>query len=415
MHAGRCEAWKWGTYSDDVYYEYDWQNSYPRIARDNGLPARLSGVIRNPSAKRLSNLSGRYCILAELECTTQKPCVPASHDGRILWPTGTFRTTLWNPEIDLLEQHGANYVVHRAWLYQREPILKDWAEWILYSLHSKAEPIEAWQRLILKHWSRALIGRFGMRYRSWEHFAVSPDFLVFMSTLITENTETTSELLQIGNDVFTSGELKEIDDGCPQVTGYIMSVARAKLWRASIAIGQANVYYMDTDSLIVDSNGHTAIQAGSDNPLFDGLRSKGRYNHIQIYGPRSIILDKRPTVAGMPKRSVEVEPRKWEGEVWRGATESIRLGESDSVRIRNSHFTMRYSDKRRAFDTDGSTIPYSLPSGTPSRKPNIRPNRYTEAVNNGYPAMLASSKATKHMPRSERTKRNGNSTVRPVP
>ncbi len=243
MHSGRCEAFRHGKNTRGPYYEYDWQNSYPRIARDADMPVRLCGTINNATSARMESLMGRYHVLAELEVTTQVPCVPAQHDGRTLWPVGTFNTTLWSPEIRLLLESGATFRVRRAWLYKKAPALREWAQWILSSLHDRSDTIEPWQKLILKHWSRALIGRFGMRYRSWEKYGTAPTSRVFMSQLCDMETGSQSELMQVGTDIFISGDMKEIDDGCPQITGYIMSEARVRLWRAYQSIGAQNVLY----------------------------------------------------------------------------------------------------------------------------------------------------------------------------
>jgi len=410
MHAGRCEAWRWGKYSGDVWYEYDWQNSYPRIARDSLLPTRLCGTVHEPSAKSLQSLISKYCVLAELEVTTDTPCVPASHDGRVIWPTGTFVTTLWDPEIRVLLGNGAAFRVRRAWLYKREPALKGWAEWILSSLHDPSDQVDPWQKLILKHWSRALIGRFGMRYRGWEKFGDAPDSRVYISDLINSDDGSKRELMQIGRDLFTSGDLKEIDDGCPQVTGYIMSEARAKLWRTAQRIGADHVFYMDTDSLLVDADGHKAIQDAAGAGDFDGLRSKLRVHSVHIYGPRSIILEKRPSVSGLPKSSAQLSAQTWTGDVWRGAMESVRQNEPDRVRISSTVFRLRYNDHRRAFNSDGTTLAYRLPEGKPDGKILHRPTRFEEAKSNGYPAMLAHSKTTKRMHRPEQA-RQGRGTV----
>jgi len=404
MHTGRCEAWKWGKYSGDTWFDYDWHNSYPRIARDTDLPTRLVGMVRSVSSSSLLALMEKYAVLAEVDVDTQLPCVPASHDDRTLWPVGTFCTTLWSPELALLLGSGADVRVRRAWLYKREPALRSWANWMLSSLHDKTDTVEPWKKLILKHWSRALIGRFGMRYSSWQPFAEAEDERIYISDWHNSEDGTSGEIMQVGRQVFTSGELAEIRDGCPQITSYIMSEARAKLWRVMQHIGQDSVWYTDTDSLIVNGDGHNAIMAADGRGDFDGLRLKHNYHRIVLYGPRSIICDKRPTVAGMPKRSRHNGNGKWTGEVWRGARESVRLEEHDKVRIQETAFQLRYNPRRRYFNSDGSTISYLLPDYTPAVKPIVRPNRWEEARQNGYPAMLASAQATKRMHRSERSK-----------
>jgi len=401
MYSGRCEAFRWGNQTKGPYYEYDWQNSYPRIARDNELPTRYIGRVTAPNPNSFGRLLRKYAVLAELEITTTVPCVPSEYDGRVLWPTGTFISTLWDPEISLLGEHGATFRVRRAWLYQRQPALKGWAEWILSSLHDRSDTIEPWKKLILKHWSRALIGRFGMRYTTWEHFATAPVSRVAISDLYNSDNGSMTELMQVGTDIYIAGDVKEIDDGCPQITGYVMSAARAKLWRAYSAIGSEHVLYVDTDSLIVDSNGHQTIQKGREDTLFDGLRSKGRYRNVHIYGPRAIICDRSPTVAGMPKCATKTGKNEYTGEVWRGGKESVRVGEHDSVRIRIRPFTLKYNEHRRAFLADGTTLPYKLPGYTPDGITVTRPTRREEAIENGYPSMLAYSQTPQSIVRPE--------------
>jgi hypothetical protein len=406
MHAGRAEAWRWGNIKREKIWEYDWSNSYPRIARDCALPQSLFGTLTGPSIETLETQWAKYCVLAEVEVTTNTPCVPTQYDGRTIWPTGSFRTTLWDPELRLLREAKATIRVFRAWLYKRAPILKDWAEWVLSSLHETEGSVEPWKKLILKHWSRSLIGRFGMRYRSWEYFADSPTSDIRISMLYDSDTGVTSELMQCGTKIFKLGEYQEINDGCPQITGYIMSEARAKLWRVAESTGHDDVYYMDTDSLIVNHKGHMHIQQQAGNRDYDGLRSKATYLSAHIYGPRSFVAGGKPTVSGLSKQATSIQPNVWQSEIWRGCKESIARGEYDRVTILLRNFTLRYNQHRRAFSNNGRTVPYQLPQYIPATG-YVRPRTRTErAVLNGYPAMLTRSTAAKRGTQFERRRKD---------
>lgn len=415
MHSGRCEAFRHGHQSKGPFYEYDWQNSYPRIARDCSLPTQFRGTVTTPNPQSMARFWNKYAVLAQLEVTTTEPIVPAQHDERTLWPVGTFTTTLWDPEIRLLQEHGATFRVHKAWLYKREPALKDWAEWILSSLHDRSDTIEPWQRLILKHWSRALIGRFGMRYKSWESFATAETGRVYMSQLYDSEHGSTKELLQIGTDIFISGEQKEINDGCPQITSYIMSEARARLWRVYRDVGQQNVLYMDTDSLIVTGNAHRHIQQQGNMGVYNGLRSKGRFSSVDIYGPRSIICEKRPAVSGMPKGAVKVARDTYEGETWRSGKESIRQREHDKVRVNVRTFTLRPNQNRRHFLSDGNTVPYQLPGYTPIVRDVNGSSKARTSGRNDYSTLLAQTKTTRNSNRPKRYRHSAGNTMRSMP
>lgn len=414
MYSGRCEAFRWGTQTKGPFWEYDWQNSYPRIARDCRIPTSFRGSVANITLSKALQLADRYAVLADVTIDTPIPVCPAIHDGRILWPTGVYDATLWHPELRDLAEAGAQVRVHKAYLYKKDYALKDWAEWILYALHSPDDSIEPWRKLILKRWSQALIGRFGMRYRAWESYATAPESRVYMSQLYNLDDGSIVELMQIGTDIFVSGEQTEIRDGCPQITSYIMSEARSRLWRAYRAIGSENVLYVDTDSLLVNVNGHNYIQAHSHEPLFDGLRSKARYNQVRIYGPRAYIAGDKPTMSGVPRDSVEIEPGEWKGEIWRGAQESVRRGEHDKVVIQARSFVPSFNQYRRFFNADGTTLPYRLPEYIPDGQTVARQTLKERRIANGYPPMLAHSAPRQNGNRPVKDRNTDQDTVRPM-
>lgn len=402
MHTGRAEAWHWGQISREKIWEYDWSNSYPRIARDCELPQAYFGTISKPSIERLETLWQSYCVLAECEVTTDVPCVPTSHEGRIIWPTGTFVTTLWDPELRELRKAKATIRVLRAWLYKRLPILRDWSEWIISSLYDQTGIVEQWKKLILKHWSRSLIGRFGMRYKRWEEFATLKESRISIGIFHNRDDSSTSEIMQIGTKLFKLTDYQEIGDGCPQITGYIMSEARAKLWRVSSAIGQRDILYMDTDSIVVSQTGHKYITDQREMGDYAGLRTKATYHNARIYGPRSAIFGGKPCVSGMAKDSEKISQDHWKSEYWQSARGSIAKGEPNAVVVSYRNFTLRYNERRRAFSANGETVPYVLPAYIPGAN-YIRPKtRMGWAILNGYPAMLSRSTAIKSSTRFER-------------
>lgn len=386
MWTGRAEAWKWGETSGRAIYDYDWRNSYPRIAYDCNIPTRLVGTSSVRNFDRLMRMSNHYAVLAEVEVTTTEPIVPALYEDRIIWPVGTFSTVLWDPELFLLAGGDANVQIRQVYLYRKEPALKAWAEWILNALHADDLDVPSWQKLVLKHWSRSTIGRFSMRYHSWEKFGTSTDSRVYTSVFYDADEDTTTELLQVGNDLFLRGEEMEIRDSCPQVTGYIMSEARRRLWDATKTIGQEYVLYVDTDSLLLDQRGHTIAKRLDVERTMRGLRLKRRFVGYKIYGPRALVVGNENRFAGLPRRAKKVAEDTFVGEAWRGLNRSIQVGEHDKVRVTTRRFTVRYNDKRRIRIDGGSTAPIDFQTGKAARG-----GRRTDNGNQGRKASLPST------------------------
>lgn len=393
MHTGRCEAFAWGKVDNGPFTEYDWRNSYPSIAASIRVPTRFVATVTSPDSRSIAKLRKRYAILADVSVYTETPCVPATDNGRVCWPVGRFETTLWDSELALIEEANGSYTVTTAYLYHKEPALQSWAEWILKSLNDPASTMEPWQKLILKHWSRTLIGRFGMRYKSWEHFAVAPDSRIYISELLMPDRSRKAELMQIGTDVFISGQETDVDDACPQITSYIMSEARARLWRAMQTIGLSNVLYVDTDSIIVGRAGHGEIQRQGQSGVFSGLRSKGQFKTLHLYGPRAYRADSRPVASGLARDAIQTADHEWRANSWMGAKESVRLAQHDRVTITVKPFTMTYNSNRRYLNGDGTTLPYWLPGRKPFGTIIEKPSRPKRLKANDYPAMHAHNSA----------------------
>lgn len=357
MWTGRAEAWRYGIEEKERVYDYDWACSYARIARDVELPVRQVSISRGLALDYLLRLARRQAILAEVDVTTDVPVVPMENDGRIVWPVGNFRTVLWDPELRLLADAGARVRTGRIWLYRKAPALRAWAQWILSQLDQSTQELPGWQRLVLKHWSRALIGRFAMQYTTWEPYATSEQDDIGLWSGHDVDSAEPFELMQVGTEVRARSGVEEGRDSVPAITGYVMSEARRRLWTASQLVGADDVYYMDTDSLLVNASGHKRLAGLSDHPDLDGLRLKRRYKGWQIAGPRKLILGDEQRIAGVPKRAVQTGPWRFEGEVWRGLAESIRVGEVDSVRVTARTFRVLQEDARRVRRPGGRTVP----------------------------------------------------------
>jgi hypothetical protein len=87
---------------------------------------------------------------------------------------------------------------------------------------------------------------------------------------------------------------------CPIITAWINSLARVWLWRAMEAAGRNNVYYVDTDSLMVNAHGLAGLadcgfRVGDD---LGQLRLVGEYRHVKINGWKHYIADGVETCAG---------------------------------------------------------------------------------------------------------------------
>lgn len=373
MWTGRAENWQWGRKKKEYIYEWDWANSYARICRDNDIPTRLVSRTSEMTVDQFKQLRGKYAILADVTVDSDRPVAPCGRDGGILWPVGSFQTTLWDPEISLSIEEEAKVTIHKAYLYRKAPALKQWATFMIDQLYEQNKALPGWKRIVLKHWSRTLIGRFAMRHQEWKPFGEHLESDISLGKFYNADEKTLTDMMQIGHQVWTLDGMRDVADACPQVTGYIMSVARVRLWNAATAVGRENVLYMDTDSLLLNGQGNAKMRQLTQDGHSDGLRLKSRNYGWEIYGPRCYIAGDSIKAAGLPKGAQRTSDNTFIASSWRGLQRSMQTREFDSVRITARRFAIGWNDKRRARCKDGTTTPYSLPSGKPSSPTGVLP------------------------------------------
>lgn len=357
--AGRAEIWRHGQV-DGPLWEYDYNAAYARIGLDVELPARLVGRFRPATLATWHRCRGRYLTVADVDIVTSAPVVPCEHEGRVVWPAGAFSTTLWDNELQLAIDRGADVTVTALWAYDRAPLLRAWAEWILRGLageHMGADPLG---RLILKDWSRSLIGRFGLRYPLLERLGEVPtnDLALRSVSDLVEHRDTT--YLQVGNVEYEQTARVESPNSTPAVMGYIMAEARVRLWRAMEAAGLDNVLSIDTDGLIVGAEGAARLDEWLGALELPGLRRKSEYRRAEFRSPRNLDLDDERRVAGVPRRAEQLAPGHFRGEVWESLPAALRRRRTSTLVVHEREFHVAAVDPRRVHLAGGATAPLVL-------------------------------------------------------
>lgn len=360
MWAGRCEAFWRGNLWDTTVFEYDFTNSYPRIAQKHAVPTKYIGEM--PEGRDWSEWLGSESIAFIADCTvsSEVPVVPCERDGRVVWPVGIFATTLWDVEIEAVLDNGGTVTVHRGWMYRKAPALKAWADWILGQTAAEEVDTEPWLRFILKHWGRALIGRFAMTYRKWDYDGEMPEARLESGLFIDIDTDETGKYIQIGTSMWTDAGREEWKHSMPMVTGYIQAIARVELWDVLRRMPFRSVLYCDTDSLFVTAEFQEDIERVIAEIPDCGMRLKRAWEGVEILGPRQVITGPEHRIAGVPKAAKAVAKGQFKGEVWESLLVAIQFGQSSKVRVRERDWTVAGVDHRRRGEPLGFTEPHEI-------------------------------------------------------
>lgn len=363
MHTGRAEAWRHGVLAGDMWHEIDLRTAYTKIAAECDLPAKYKFSTGPLTQRQYEQASTRYRINCLVDISTDEPIVPTYHNGRTIWPVGQFRTWLWDVEVNELYARNAKVRILQSHAYTRAPVLSAWANWVL-SLQDKATgDISDVVKAYAKHTGRSLIGRLSLRAPKWEPYGTNPMGEAGISYQVEYGTTNLRRMMHVGNATFIETARVEGRDSLPQITGWIMAECRVRLLWAMDAAGFDNIAHVDTDSLIINSDGLRGMRLAYGAAWYAMWQRKGSWGSLDVYGPRNLRTGRKRKIAGIPLKATEVKRDTFTGEQWHSLASDMANGRAGAVTITDGEWTAKRIDPRRldAPGADTRTVAIRLP------------------------------------------------------
>jgi len=347
MHTGRAEAWKHGDLVGDTWHEVDLRSAYTRIASECALPAKWKFSHGPTSQAQYEDLSEIYRVLCHVRVSTDRPIVPFYTGSRTIWPVGTFDTWLWDVEVNELLAENQGVKIQAVECYTKAPVLQDWATWTLAVTNGTTGEASPVVRSWTKHSGRALIGRLSLRVPSWEMYGGNPYGQPGISYDVDYSSTDVRRMMHIGDKTFVETARIEGRDSVPQITGWIMAECRVRLKWAMDAAGYDNIAHVDTDSVLVNSEGLRRLREHYGAGFKHMWQVKATWNYMTVYGPRNLRAGRDRKVAGVPKGAKEIQPNVFIGEKWRGLAADMENGRAGAVTVVPGRWEMQIEDPRR--------------------------------------------------------------------
>jgi len=360
LGSGRAEAWRYGLQDSPPYIEWDLPLAYPRVALDAILPVAFFGETFNRKLDQQLNHGDAKRTLIRATVHQDLPVLGVKDDGHWVWPVGKLQGWWWDDELSLARTFGADITIERALIYRAAPVLKAWAEWIIPFIESPDSSGTALQRAAVKHWSRSLIGRFGLKYEDWRPEFVPADPGIYTAYLNDYDENVTNRLMVVGDQTWLSNERRYSSESVPSIMSAIIAECRIRLWQLMLIAGLDHVIYVDTDSLICDQVGSDQLAKFTAAGGGWGLRPKATHDHLEILGVRQLITEVDRKISGVPRTAERTGPRQFDGNVTEGLSTALARDRADVVYSPRRKFNLADTDLRRRHLENGYTAPYEL-------------------------------------------------------
>lgn len=303
---GRVECFYLGTEKEDLHL-LDINSQYPFVMHTHMMPTRLISVYSNPTLIELLQIAAQYHVAVDVTIESNIPIYPVSYNGRLIFPVGKFRTFLTTPELNPALARNCVVKCHRVALYEKDYIFKEFVE-TLYSL--RLQSIEEGNlpfAYMVKILMNSLYGKFGQNGRIFEEIGRTSDQSVRTWTEIDADDKSVRRYRQFNGLIQSLRLESESYDSHPAIAAHITAYARRLLWDYIETAGRENVYYIDTDSLIVNNSGKQRLQSVVHANKLGWLKHEDSGNGWVFRGVKDYNIGTVNKIKGIKKRAVMID------------------------------------------------------------------------------------------------------------
>lgn len=285
-HGGRSEAFFIGQLPDKPYYAVDINSMYPSIMRDEYVPIKLEKFFNRTIPELTADMFNRYYVIARCTIRTQEPVFAKVINKRLCFPVGRMEITLHHSELEYAHKHKLIVSINTLVLYRKAKVFSRYADFFLNKRREFKElGNDSWS-YICKIKGNSLYGKLA------QHNYKREKLDNFIDTDFGRMPFTDTEKGITGQIIIWDGEvIKEYKEGISRhsfmaIAGAITAYGRMLLWRLILKAGRLNVFYVDTDSLIVNEAGYLRLTEEIDKTLPGKLKLEKVDNRLIIHGAK---------------------------------------------------------------------------------------------------------------------------------
>ena len=378
---GRVEAFRIGTLPREPYFYLDINSMYPYVMANYNYPVECIAnrkILIGPGIKKL--MCGKVQI-ARITTEVKDQCVPVrvnrrdwieqqaagmihhecpKHviDKQLIFPVGRITTVLCQPELDLLTRLGYPYQIHEVNLYRHAPLFRHFVE-SLYKLKVQftREKNTAY-RTFVKLLMNSLYGKFGQRNVDWISLGKVNGNITGVDSIIDAKTGKTVKEKSINGQLFQSDRQVEGFDSMVAIAAFVTSYARVYLYDLRVKAGIENVFYMDTDSLIVNQDGYGRLEELLHPEELGMLALEQQSEIVTINGLKDYRFGTVNKLKGVGKKAWKDYDGNHIVDCWSSVNRQIRDHEPERVIIRQVKKEIQNIYRKGDVQPDGSVQPF---------------------------------------------------------
>ena len=358
---GRVECFQVGKIKQKPVYTLDVNSMYPFVMSNQEYPVELVRYNKEPDPETVKMFLGEFLITAKITVNTEEPCYSLRHEGKLIFPIGTFDCYVQTRGLQYAMQNGHLVKIHEIAYYRKEYIFKDYVAFF-YDLKQKAsEENNRIMRHNAKLFLNALYGKFAQEILIEEglNTEITDKYIRFVYTDLDEQrTYTVTNLL---NKITMSWGEKKPDKTMISIASHVTENARFHLWELIKTAGRENVFYCDTDCVKVNQSGFDNLQHLIDDSKLGFLGLENTADNVIIFGCKDYIEDKQVKCKGIPKSAKKIDDNTYLYQSFLRQIGHLQKKQDTGVILHDVIKRLNRKYDKGNVDKKGKVTPFELP------------------------------------------------------
>lgn len=380
---GRVECFRVGRFSGERFYKLDVNAMYPSVMHDFEYPSALVSYKSDATLRDIYTLIDKYCLIARVLINTNENVFSTAVNGRRCYVRGRFWAVLTTRELQYALERDMIEDVRELAVYTKARLFTRWVEYVWareQEAKTRGDRVRRYQWKILRN---ALYGKFGQR--GLERECLGP---------ATSADGSSDEVIGYVDGKFcreynfAGMRWRDIQteasfNAFVAIAAHVTADARMRLWSYMQRAHLDDVYYVDTDSLIVNSRGYERLRDCIDPGALGALKLEDESEVLEVWAPKDYAMGSHVKLKGISRSAQKLSDTLYEQFEWASIKQTLRTSTPDVVRTyprlkkleRRIHsgvvredarvepWLVRESDQGLEVLNDPEALPLSAPAG----------------------------------------------------
>jgi len=357
---GRTDCGLIGQAANGPFTKVDINSMYPSLMSTELYPTKIRQWVQNPSIERIQRRIRDHCIAALCRINTNQAAYAVKENGRLIFPVGRFDAYLSSGSLRYALEQGHIESIHQAAIFYSANLFKGYIEHF-YKLRQKykAEGNGVWEQTA-KLLMNSLYGKFGER-RAEElvNTEADPNDFFMHEWSNPETGERGIEWSAFSRYVREGGDI-EGPQSCPAIAAHVTDYGRIKLWEYINIVGQKNVLYVDTDSLIIPTDQLYKLKSVLDDTKLGMLKVEGQADVFEVRNCKDYTFGQEIRRKGVRESAYNNADHSFTQARFSGLHSLLRSGTLDNVPIKLITKRLTHTYDKGQILPSGQVIPHRL-------------------------------------------------------